>query len=507
MIYSESLPKMVDVCIVGSGIGGGSLALKLAEREISFVIVEAGAQDSSSEKVRFENVGREFGLRSTTAIQLGGTSTLWHGVLAPLDEVDFEEREWIPNSGWPISLSDLEPYYEEASELLGVRDYSYFDSRLLSTELANKLLEMNFNRRVFENKMFQQPLPEKNFSHDLLELVKDSEKYNLLINTVGLELLKGRDGLIRALKVGGGDGNTFEVKARCFVSAAGALETPRLLMNSNIENGNIGKYLMDHPMANLCQVRSNKKQRAHLYSAIKYKDNIAIKTGIELKKAEQKKHRLPNHNFYMRPTFTRGIDNETEKIKLSLLAFKDGGVTLRDLWKVVSNLNVVFQVLLYKFSLNPWYKYSDLFFVTEQTPFKDSCVELSEKVDAWGYRMSRVNWQVSEWDLSAMIRWYELVESECYDKMQYEYTYEFDSEDWERNFTSAAHHVGTARMSNSKENGVVDKNLNVFDVRNLFLCDGSVFTTSGNVNSGFTISALACRLAKHLDSKISENYL
>jgi choline dehydrogenase-like flavoprotein len=52
------------------------------------------------------------------------------------------------------------------------------------------------------------------------------------------------------------------------------------------------------------------------------------------------------------------------------------------------------------------------------------------------------------------------------------------------------------------KDSVVDKNLKVFETKNLYVCDGSVFTTAGNVNSGLTIATFACRLAKHLTSKM-----
>jgi choline dehydrogenase-like flavoprotein len=64
--------------------------------------------------------------------------------------------------------------------------------------------------------------------------------------------------------------------------------------------------------------------------------------------------------------------------------------------------------------------------------------------------------------------------------------------------TSAAHHMGTARLSPHERAGVVDPNLRVWQMHNLYLCDASVFPGSGNANPGLTICALALRLADHL---------
>jgi hypothetical protein len=502
MIVNNLGNQKTQVCIVGSGLGGGTLALKLAEKGISFIIIEAGGLDNNSPNVTHESTGREFGLRSTRSIQLGGTSNLWHGVLSPLDEIDFKSREWIPGSGWPITFEDLNDFYQEASTLLGVKDYDYFTIDKLPDNLKDELGNVEFNQNILKNKMFQQPLPAKNFKEDLLQLVKDSNKYHLCLNSVALELVMD-GGITTSLKIGKEDGSIFEIEADNFVISSGALETPRLLLNSNLNNTSIGKYLMDHPMANLCQIESKTKQKSHLYSAMKYAPNIAIKTGLELQDSIQEKLKLPNHNFYLRPSFTKGIDNKTEKIILSLLTFRDGGITLKDVWSVISNIKVIFQVVLYKFSLNPSHKYSDLWFVTEQIPHKDSNVTLADSCDKWGYSISRVNWKIADQDEKSMLQWYEILKNECFDGRQYLFNNQFKDTDWNENFTSAAHHVGTARMSDTEENGVVDKNLKVFGVDNLYVCDGSIFPTSGNVNCGLTISAFACRLANHLSANLN----
>nr|WP_295226411.1 GMC family oxidoreductase [Seleniivibrio sp.] len=213
---------------------------------------------------------------------------------------------------------------------------------------------------------------------------------------------------------------------------------------------------------------------------------------------KQKQLALPNNNFYLRPSFVKGIDNESEKIKLSLLSFKDGKVSLTDVWKVITNPNVVRQILAYKFSLNVTFKYADLFFVTEQIPNFDSSVTLSDQKDKWGYPISRVNWQVTKYDIDSMRVWFKLLLTELFPRESYKFTHTINDFNWEDIFTSAIHHVGTARIGNGENDGVVNANLKVFGLDNLYICDGSIFTTAGNVNNGFTISAFACRLAEYL---------
>lgn len=502
IIKSLNKDIKISICIIGSGIGGGSLAKKLAEQDKEFIIIEAGEWKGNSDNVSYENVGLDFGVRTTTTVQIGGTSNLWHGVLAPLDNIDFQKRDWIPYSGWPISLEDLQPYYMQAGNILNVTNNQFFYEKNLPSNFKEQLNDLVFNRDYLENKLFQQPTPPVNFKDIVRDICKDSERQHLYYNTTALELIKEGNSISK-LKVGNSDGSFSYIEADTFIVCSGALETPRLLLNSNINNKNIGKFLMDHPMGNLCQLEFLKPQKHPIYSDTKSSANMKIKTGLELVPEKQEALALPNNNFYLRPSFIKGIDNESEKIKLSLLAFKDGKINFKDLWEVLTHLNVIKQILTYKFSLDVTFKYADLFFVTEQLPNENSYVSLSNQVDKWGYKKSLVNWQVSDADIKAMKKWFNLLLTELFPSSEYKFTHTLKDFNWEEIFTSAIHHVGTCRMGTSTEDAVIDKNLKVFGVDNLYICDGSIFTTAGNVNNGFTICAFACRLAEYLKGELN----
>jgi choline dehydrogenase-like flavoprotein len=489
--------KTPVICVVGTGIGGGTLIKKLSEKNVNIVAVEAGDNSKNSNNVTFENSGRDFGIRSTNSIQIGGTSNLWHGVLAPLDECDFVAKSHIQNSGWCIKLKDLESYYKEASKILGLDSYPLFNIRNFPSRLKERIADVCFNNNFLKNKIFQQPIPAHNFKRDINLLNKLNSKVTLHKDSTVLELVHENNS-IKTIKVGKRDGSIINIKADIFIVSAGALETPRLLLNSKIDNDNIGRYLMDHPMGNLCQMEFKHSCNAPLYSDLKIKAKQKIKSGFVLNLDARNKHQLLNHCFYLRPSFVKGINNESEKIKLSLLAFKDGGIKFKDVWNVLTNLNVVKQILIYKFSLNVKFKYADIFIVSEQSPNPRSRVSLSREVDRWGYRKAKVNWKVLTEDVEDMQKWYKMIQTEFFCSDKYKFANNVNHLNWNDSFTSAAHHLGTARMSNSSSSGVVDKNLKVFGFDNLYVCDGSVFPTSGNVNSSFTISALACRLADHL---------
>jgi hypothetical protein len=493
---NNSFPS-VDICIIGSGISASSLAIELLNTDISFLMIEAGPlKYSSSKMIKKESVGHDFGLKSTTSIEVGGTSSLWHGVLAPLDKIDFKERSWISNSGWPITYEDLVPFYKKAGKILKLSNFDYFTVKKLPKNLSNLLAYLKFDKNILENKIFQRPMPVIRFKEVLISKLKDSKVRHIYYNACALELVQDNSIEIKKLICGNENGQIFEVSANKFVVCAGALETPRLLLNSSIKNKNIGRYLMDHPMGSLRQIQFKKKHKAHIYSYVKPSPELMIKSGLRFTESAQKSNKLPNHCFYTKVAYSKGIDSKTERVLLSLLTFRDGGLSFRDIWNVITNIRLVLFIVIYKLNLK--YKYADLFFVTEQTPNPDSRVSLSDKKDKFGYPIAKINWQLLEGDLLSMKKTLNILQSQAFSGNSIKFVSSTVDLDWNEIYTSAAHHLGTARMSTSSDNGVVDENLKVFGMNNLFICDGSVFPTSGNANSSFTTSALACRLADYL---------
>lgn len=85
-------------------------------------IIEAGPKiydgNVSNSIVAPSQTGQPFRLFPTTAAAVGGTSNLWHGVIAPLDPEDFTHRPNITEAQWPITLADLSPWYHWVAQHL-----------------------------------------------------------------------------------------------------------------------------------------------------------------------------------------------------------------------------------------------------------------------------------------------------------------------------------------------------------------------------------------------------
>src|SRR5690349_16660229 len=96
-----------EVCIIGAGVAGITLALELDKLGISTCVLESGGHEpdqATRDLYRGECVGLPYkfadGCRSRF---LGGSSNCWGGWCAPMDPHDFERRDWIPHSGWPFA--------------------------------------------------------------------------------------------------------------------------------------------------------------------------------------------------------------------------------------------------------------------------------------------------------------------------------------------------------------------------------------------------------------------
>src|SRR6478609_7783706 len=111
-----------DICIVGAGAAGISLAMEWINTPYKVILLEGGGFELDArmqDLFRGKSVGqRYYPLQSSRLHYFGGTSGHWAGFCSPFDKIDFEKRDWVKNSGWPIQLKDLNPYYKRSWKLV-----------------------------------------------------------------------------------------------------------------------------------------------------------------------------------------------------------------------------------------------------------------------------------------------------------------------------------------------------------------------------------------------------
>ena len=143
-----------SVCVIGSGPAGAIVAVELAARGYDIVVLEAGGEvpdhriDTTLDNVEVSgNIDLRFGLSH----QLGGATNLWSGRLTPFLSIDFERRDWVPGSGWPIDGTELEPFYRRAADILGIPGHTHFASDVQSFISSDtiEILKFQWARKPF----------------------------------------------------------------------------------------------------------------------------------------------------------------------------------------------------------------------------------------------------------------------------------------------------------------------------------------------------------------------
>ncbi|PYO45425.1 MAG: GMC family oxidoreductase, partial [Gemmatimonadetes bacterium] len=118
-----------DLCIVGGGAAGISIALQWLSSSRNVILLEGGGFDQEPEMqdlYRGNIVGHPYyPLEAARLHYFGGTTGHWAGYCATFDPIDFETRSWVPHSGWPIRREDLDPFYARANKILDLGPYEY----------------------------------------------------------------------------------------------------------------------------------------------------------------------------------------------------------------------------------------------------------------------------------------------------------------------------------------------------------------------------------------------
>jgi nucleoside-diphosphate-sugar epimerase/choline dehydrogenase-like flavoprotein len=525
-----------DVCIVGSGAAGLTLAARLAGRGRKVLLLEAGgASQTDASQAFFEGEVAQpalhWPLHFYRVRALGGTSRLWGGRAIPYDPIDFEDRAWVPHSGWPIGPEALAPYYPEALAAAEGGRFDYTPSGPIVPGLESERLHTTVER-------FSRPT---DFWARYGPALTASDVRVVIEAAVTAIRLSPDGSQVDHLEVRGGD-TVRRVRARTYVLATGGLETARLLLASNdvlpagIGNagGWLGRGYMCHLAATFGEVRFTGPPRSIGFDYERDPDGIYIRRRIALTEAAQRE--LEVMNFTARLHIFDASDPAHRNAVLSMLYFAAFAVkyeysrAMRDgdrSWPMMSRHlgNIARDPFRLLHFICTWgvkrylpsrripsiALYSregryPLEFHAEQAPNPESRVTLIDERDAYGMPRIKVDWQVTPLDFATVRKAYRLIASELERTGTGRLT--FDNDGLEAAVLKAGayggHHSGTARMAASPADGVVDADCRVHGTDNLYIASGAVLPTSGQANPTLTILALTLRLADHLESLVED---
>jgi choline dehydrogenase-like flavoprotein len=530
-----------DICIVGSGPVGMALALEFESLGSDVVVLESGRKRIAPELAELSSAVivdplRHAKMEIAVCRALGGTSWTWGGRCVAFDQVDFASRAHVPHSGWPIGKDDVEPWYARASEYLRCGDARFYSPPAHACDLGADVSADFLERWSTESQLV--------LAHQ--ERIERSERIKLYLDSTVIDLDLGSNGrAVETVVVAGSDG-TSRVKARNVILAAGGIETTRLLLavqrlwtdHFGGAGGPLGRYYMGHISGKIASIVFDEPAAIADFDFELDAAHTYVRRRFMLSAAAQMEHGLLNTAFWPDNPPFHDPRHRSSVLSAVFLALSLPPIGRRLLPEAIRTAhvgpkprrfgdhiaNVIFgaprgvwdilKILRDRFLSKPRKpgflvrnsngRYA-LHYHCEQEPSPDSRVVLTEEKDKFGLPRVAIDLRFTDDDVHSVIDSHQILDSALrangVGRLEYWYP---DEELPNRVLAQASdgfHQAGTTRMGQNPKDSVVDSNLKVHDVANLYVASSSVFPTSGQANSTYLATALAVRLANHLGKR------
>jgi len=517
-----------DICIAGAGAAGITLAHELSGSKLRVIVLESGGLnfDAEIQSLYQANLNNPY-YNDPEASRLrffGGSTNHWTGNCGPLEPIDFEVRPWLAHSGWPFSYAHLVPFYEKAQIYCQLAAFRY-DLDYWTKQRGLKPLPLDTE---IVTAGFAQPSPPTRFGEVYRSDIGSSENVQVYLNANLIDINLHPDGShVQTVLAGQLDAKRFQIKAKIFVLALGGMENPRLLLNcdkvhaAGIGNQHdlVGRYFMDHPVVSAATfLLAGPSINLDLYREAPPVKGASGETPVayaylKLSDAMLRQHGLNNIRAPIIPASRLSASDGVESIHI-LGSTLGAGEWPDDLGGHIGNIVRDFDMVIEKFSRKTFntklfdsaddtnFMYSDV--MIEQRPEASNRITLSSERDRLGMRKAAIEWKLADADKENLQR--------CLEIMAKEFgraglgRLRIDGERGGRTYgellSYGDHHMGTTRAHVNPRQGVVDGNLKVHGVENLYLAGSSVFPTGGHVPPTLTIVALAIRMAQHLRQQL-----
>lgn len=546
---SHNLPQRTtleaDICIVGAGAAGISMAMALRDAGLKVLLIESGKRigNRATQSLYAGEVADEKLHSPPDKYRkriFGGSTAIWGGRCVPFDPIDFEAREHVPYSGWPISYDDLASYYPKANALLEAGSFDYCASTALPD--ATPVIE-GFQSDVILNDLIERFSCPTNFARRYQHRLAEAKALDVLLeaNVVHIQLQVNANA-VQHLVCSTLAGKTFNVRANQYVLATGGIEVPRLLLASRdvMSNGignlydNVGRFYMCHIAGNLGKLAFNGNVNAIYHGYNVSAEGIYCRRRFSV--SEKMQRSLQINNVIARLHFPTITDPTHHNGVLSGLFLAKHFISyeygkrlqsaepdsleryFRHIRNVVSDPFDTIGFFLHwiwhhelagrRYPSVILKNKTNLFSLDvngEQAPNPNSRVTLSTQMDALGMPRSHIDWRYSEIDVVSVDKTLNLLASEFKRCGVGELSYDPSTLEADLTMYGAygGHHIGTARMGADPKTSVVDANCKVHGISNLYVASSAVFPTSSQANPTLSIVALALRLVDHL--KRTEN--
>lgn len=532
-----SRPLQADVCIVGAGAAGITLACELDASGLDVLLLDAGApaarRDCSQDPYEGTAEHPHAPPRFFRRLGFGGTTAIWGGRCVPLDPIDFAVRSHVPGSGWPVSFEEVARHYPRAMAYCDAGAFEFLAQQALS-EGRPFIPGLTSGGGLRCDAIERYSLP-THFGRRYRDRLARSANVRVLGPAHAVRLRRDPHAdRLAALECRTGPGSpAFSVQAQRFVLATGGIEVPRLLLASGgLGNRHdlVGRFYSCHVENFIGRVRPRRPGTQFQFT--RTRDGVYARGKLLIDEETQHRQRLLNTSFRLHYPNVADASHASPVLSAVYLArrtlipeyrriLQHGvGEGVRTSSWVPHALNVARGLpqlaafgldwtrrrilaqrkLPYVLAPNADGSYV-LEFNAEQTPLRDSRIVLNAQEDAFGVPRVHVDWKLCDDDIDSLCRTYALLRTRL-DAAGVDL--EFDERSLRRTLADSVplggHHIGTARMGHGPKDGVVDRQGALFELPNLYVCSSAMFTTSGHANPTLTIVAMAIRMAAHLQA-------
>jgi choline dehydrogenase-like flavoprotein len=529
--------KTWDLCVVGTGPVGMVMALEFERLGREVLVLESGglqmdAATGAASKAEIVDPGRHAAMEIAVVRALGGTSWTWGGRCVAYDDIDWMPRAFVADAHWPVTHNAIRPYYKRATEYL---------------LCGSDVFTVPYNRPVAHGLTLEGVERWASEARVVLrhrEKILQSEHIKLGLNSTVTALDLSPDGTrVESLTVNTPDG-IRTIKAKKFVLAMGGVETTRLLLHAQQRwpghfggaDGPLGRYYMGHISGKIASIRFADPATADDLD-FKLEGSAYYRRRFMLTAETQMRHQLLNTAFWPDnpPLYDPAHRSGVLSAVFLALAFPPAGRRLlseairlahtgpkpyplaahlrnallgaprgaRDVYRILRDRFVKKPKKPGFLVTNPGGRYA-LHYHAEQVPQRDSRITISKDVDAFGMPRAVIDLRFTAQDVQSVIASHRVLDEALRANAIGELEYWYPAEKLEERIWAQAadgfHQVGTTRMGDDPTQSVVDAELKVHGVENLYVASSSVFPTTGQANSTLLAVAFGVRLAERLSA-------
>lgn len=489
-----------DICIIGAGAAGISMAMEWMNTPHKVILLEGGGFEYDAQ-VQELYAGKATGqhyfpLKSIRLHYFGGTTGHWAGWCATFDAIDFKKRDWIPQSGWPITLEDINPFYPRAQKYVEVGPEQFDVSQW--QEKDKTLIPLPLDENKVWSKMWEFSPPTR-FGTKYRDAIVHAKNIHLYTYANVVDITANEPvSEIKEVTVKNHAGKQHIVRAKYFILACCSVQNARILLAANKQAskglGNdydhVGRYFMEHLEIKTSSLWLADPADVKLYMIEFGKTKARAELAISEKM--QSEHRILNGTCSLSPLELAA--NEPSFIEV----WKDEKNAMDNSIKKLGA-----DVKPAKLNIPKGFKAYQLFTRMEQAPNPNSRITLDTEKDSLGMPRAMLHWELTALEKNSLRTINTIIGEEAGRVSMgrvkvYDYLQDEKDESWPKFTGGGWHHMGTTRMSHDPKQGVVDADCKVHGISNLYTAGASCYVTAGAVNPTLTLIALTIRLSDHL---------